>query len=648
MDKQELALDSGLNGLDNDAHSDDNNGAFSYTNGDNEETMVSFEFPQVNSSRRTHEDDMYEDLCYVTLRVGPSMPATIWPTGDRRECCIKELVETEKNYIEALNMIVRHFARPLRNIMNSNDWRTIFFGIESLAGVHTAFHSDLFKACSSTNGKISQCFLHWKQRFTLYGDYCANLPRAQGELWLSSRARHCLTDHSLDVAELVDDLCGKNELINQSVQRCQLDANDGKFKLRDLLSLPMQRILKYHLLLNELVKSTPDTHDDYPGLRKAHEAMIDLGHYVNEVKRDSETLEIIFDIQQSITDLDMPENTELKDYGRLLKDGELRMKSMDDTKLKTRYIFVFDKVMLMCKSIRNELYSYKEALILADYKVEDVPTTMLSSASKLMQKDKFNHAFQLVHRQDKSTYTFYAKSEEIKRKWIDAITKAFDNVCPEVHGISDHSFTMYTFDRPTNCSDCDKLLHGIFFQGYKCTVCDFAVHKSCLSTVRSCGAPNLPPRPPFPPPSPFASTPFLEDNHKTSWNDVSKGRGSSSSSLTAGLGRLRALFPFDGNKALGQVSFTANDVIILTKKLPAVDGDDSVWWEGRVERTGDEGAFPADFVIEIDGERTFGIEDSVNLPLNLDFSNSRLSSPSSITTVNLDDYQWFAGSMEVS
>jgi hypothetical protein len=30
---------------------------------------------------------------------------------------------------------------------------------------------------------------------------------------------------------------------------------------------------------------------------------------------------------------------------------------------------VFDKVMLMCKSIRGEQYSYKEALILADYQV---------------------------------------------------------------------------------------------------------------------------------------------------------------------------------------------------------------------------------------------------------------------------------------
>ena len=46
-------------------------------------------------------------------------------------------------------------------------------------------------------------------------------------------------------------------------------------------------------------------------------------------------------IQDSISDWDMPENTELKDYGRLLKDGELRIKAHDDHKIKVRYIPLF-------------------------------------------------------------------------------------------------------------------------------------------------------------------------------------------------------------------------------------------------------------------------------------------------------------------
>lgn len=45
--------------------------------------------------------------------------------------------------------------------------------------------------------------------------------------------------------------------------------------------------------------------------------MIDLGCYLNEVKRDSEMRDTINAIQASITDLIMPENTVLCDYGKL-------------------------------------------------------------------------------------------------------------------------------------------------------------------------------------------------------------------------------------------------------------------------------------------------------------------------------------------
>ena len=151
----------------------------------------------------------------------------------------------------------------------------------------------------------------------------------------------------------------------------QNKANDGKFKLRDLLSLPMQRILKYHLLLGELIKSTAETHEDAAGLKQAHDMMLDIGGFINEVKRDTETLEIIADVQRSIIDLSMPNNFELRDYGRLLKDGELRVRSHDDPRMriKSRYVFIFDKMILMCKALRHLQYSYKDAIIFDDFKV---------------------------------------------------------------------------------------------------------------------------------------------------------------------------------------------------------------------------------------------------------------------------------------
>lgn len=206
---------------------------------------------------------------------------------------------------------------------------------------------------SHSHQKFSPCFLAYKDKFLIYGQYCANLPKAQA---------------------LLDELCTKDPALAQAVAQCQNRANEGKFKLRDLLSLPMQRILKYHLLLGELIKNTPKTHEDYGGLQQAHQAMLDIGGYINEVKRDMETLDIIASVQKSIVDLSMPAGYELKDYGRLIRDGEVKMRSHDDPRLllKNRYVFIFDKMVLLCKALRgngHKSYSYKECIVLDDYVV---------------------------------------------------------------------------------------------------------------------------------------------------------------------------------------------------------------------------------------------------------------------------------------
>ncbi len=101
--------------------------------------------------------------------------------------------------------------------------------------------------------------------------------------------------------------------------------------------------------------------------------MLDVSDYINEVKRDSEQLQIICEIQASIVDLHLPAGVELQDYGRLRKDAELKVQSHAEQtgKVKTRYVFVFDKVMLLCKPARGDNYSYKGSLKLSEYKIQE-------------------------------------------------------------------------------------------------------------------------------------------------------------------------------------------------------------------------------------------------------------------------------------
>jgi guanine nucleotide exchange factor VAV len=54
-----------------------------------------------------------------------------------------------------------------------------------------------------------------------------------------------------------------------------------------------------------MIKLTSIDHDDRLSLEAAKDAMVDINNYINEVKRDWETQQIIRDIQNSIVDLDM-------------------------------------------------------------------------------------------------------------------------------------------------------------------------------------------------------------------------------------------------------------------------------------------------------------------------------------------------------
>ena len=57
-------------------------------------------------------------------------------------------------------------------------------------------------------------------------------------------------------------------MIKEEVSKCEQAAKEGKFRLGDLLAVPMQRILKYHLLLRELLQNTVQSHEEYYSIQQ--------------------------------------------------------------------------------------------------------------------------------------------------------------------------------------------------------------------------------------------------------------------------------------------------------------------------------------------------------------------------------------------
>lgn len=423
------------------------------------------------------EEDIYEDLCYfknTDAQAPLQKELKDFQPKEKRDHCIKELVETEQNYVNALNMLRKHFIKDIKS-MKDSDKKTVFMNIKELGEIHAAFYQDLLESVTQkSRKKIGEIFIEFKERFLKYGTYCSELNVAM---------------------DLLDTLLNKDPNVRDEIAKCERNANEGKFRLRDLLAVPMQRILKYHLLMRELMSNTPSSHEEFHTIKQAYEAMLDVSEYLNEVKRDSEQLVIIKTIQNSITDWNMPDGHELKDYGRLVKDGDLRVQNHEaNGKMKPRFVFVFDRMILMCKSTRGDHYTYKDSLNLSEFHVQqDNPTKRMSRDSRWV------HSFILAHKDLLTAFTMYAKTEEDKNLWVKALKEAYNKTNPSHMYQSTHLPVMHSFDPPTSCSYCHKLLKGLFFQGYRCKNCQKPMHKECIALLTKCGQsqpPSLPPRPP--------------------------------------------------------------------------------------------------------------------------------------------------------
>uniref|UniRef100_A0A6Q2YQ49 Vav 3 guanine nucleotide exchange factor b n=1 Tax=Esox lucius TaxID=8010 RepID=A0A6Q2YQ49_ESOLU len=383
--------------------------------------------------------EIYEDL----MRTEPH-PTLKQAEQSVRSCCLSEIKQTEERYTETLESIEKVPATPLHCINHFIE----------LVKVHKCLMVEVHESIVNKNAlNLYQIFISYKERLLIYGVYCSHVERS---------------------IAVLDSISKEKEDVGLKLKECSKRANNGKFTLRDLLVVPMQRVLKYHLLLQELVKHTPDAADK-DNLKMALDAMKDLAQYVNEVKRDKETLREIDQYQRSIENL----NQSLASYGRPKGDGEVRIISNVDKRKQDRHIFLFDVAVIICKR-RGDVYEMKDVIDLNYFKITNNPTQDRESK-------KWCYGFYLTHQQGQSGFEFIFKTKELKKKWLDQFDMALSNIRPGNANNNSHQFRMHTFDRITTCSACHLLLRGIFNQGYMCVKCGLGAHKECLGRLGICG-----------------------------------------------------------------------------------------------------------------------------------------------------------------
>ncbi|KAM9856762.1 proto-oncogene vav isoform 1-T2 [Aulostomus maculatus] len=503
-------------------------------------------------------DEIYEDLMRTD-----EQPETQKGGVNKRECCLQEIRQTEEKYSDTLQSILQHFMKPLAKFLQAEDIESIFINVEELANTHCSLLEEVRSSILNYGARnLHQVFLNYKERLLLYGRYCSQVETA--------------TKH-------LDKLSNTREDIRMKLEECSKRANSGRFSLRDLLMVPMQRVLKYHLLLQELVKHTLDPADK-ENLRTALDAMRDLAQCVNEVKRDNEIIRQITSFQLSIENM----TQSLALFGRPKVDGELKICSSERKSKQDRYAFLFDKAMFVCKKKGGETFELKEIIELQNYQLRDEP-----SGEK--DKKKWSHLFLLLDCYGSCGYDLYFKTREVKKKWLEQFEMAMSNMSPENSTANNHDFQMHCFEDTTSCKACSMLLRGIFFQGYLCTRCKMAAHKECLGRVSACGR---------------------NSDHSNTMKKNKTHRSSGHSSV--GYPKMEVCQEYYGLPPPpvgfgGPLHLSKGDIIELTRAEA-----DLLWWEGRNLTAGQMGWFPCNKV------------------------QPYLSRP----TPDLSTFNWYAGNMD--
>ncbi|MBN3324792.1 VAV protein, partial [Atractosteus spatula] len=397
-------------------------------------------------------DEIYEDLMRTEA---PPETHHKMTEVDKRQCCLQEIKQTEEKYTDTLESILQHFMKPLQRFLQPQDIENIFINIEELAKTHRSLLEEIRSSIMMQGAaNLYQVFIKYKESLLLYGRYCSQVEAASKHL---------------------DKIASMREDVRMKLEECAKRANNGRFSLRDLLMVPMQRVLKYHLLLQELVKHTTEP-PEKENLRTALDAMKDLAQCVNEVKRDNEIIRQITSFQLSIENL----TQSLAMYGRPKIDGELKICGVEKRSKQDRYAFLFDKAMVVCKKKTSDTMELKETINLYQYQLRD-------DTSGEKDNKKWSHIFCLIDPYGQSGYDLFFKTKELKKKWLEQFEMALSNIFPENSTANSHDFQMHSFDDTTSCKACQMLLRGIFFQGYRCTRCKVAAHKECLGRVPPCG-----------------------------------------------------------------------------------------------------------------------------------------------------------------
>uniref|UniRef100_G1PHZ2 TIAM Rac1 associated GEF 2 n=1 Tax=Myotis lucifugus TaxID=59463 RepID=G1PHZ2_MYOLU len=229
--------------------------------------------------------------------------------ADRLRKVIQELMDTEKSYVKDLSCLFELYLEPLQNetFLTQDEMESLFGSLPEMLEFQKVFLETLEDGISASSDfnvletpsqfrkllfSLGGSFLYYADHFKLYSGFCANHIKVQKVL---ERAK---TDNAFKAF-----LDARNPTKQHSST------------LESYLIKPVQRVLKYPLLLRELVSLTDHDSEEHYHLTEALKAMEKVASHINEMQKIYEDYGTVFDqlvaeqsgTEREVTELSMGE-----------------------------------------------------------------------------------------------------------------------------------------------------------------------------------------------------------------------------------------------------------------------------------------------------------------------------------------------------
>ncbi|KAL1916582.1 uncharacterized protein VTP21DRAFT_5773 [Calcarisporiella thermophila] len=389
----------------------------------------------IRSASRGSNNDSTQDQRLWIHSVPREIADSVSSEERKRQENIFELIYTEKDFVSDLEYVREFWIKPLR-----------------VSAVVPEERRELF---------IREVFFNILEVHAINSRMCDAMQKRQNAYAIVDQIGDILLDHVVNFEPFVR--YGAHQVIGKFVFEREKNGNpqfaffvqeverlpeSRKLELNGYLTKPTTRLARYNLLLDQILKHTPEGHPDRTNIPKAMNIIreflkrvnVETGRVENRLTLDQLQEQIIFKPGTDYQDL------QLHDPNReIIFKGPLNKKSSNTDQSSDLQVFLFDHVLLFTKIKHVQKYEqykvYKAPIplellqvILPDQQNSRRPSSILPSYGRLTpvaaspaQKSETKAGYPITFVSLGSKFgpplTLYASTHSARCKWVEKIER---------------------------------------------------------------------------------------------------------------------------------------------------------------------------------------------------------------------------------